>query len=259
MKITRILILFALGLILLNSCEKDPKIEQKYYDLLLQDDWQDFEVSENQEIIFKISIESETRIDLSWKEEPFMKNTDSFTGDIIVSAYRPDGITPYFEEKDNGYQDDSEMIEIVEGDTQVIIIIKSKEGKSGTFALRSRGITDVLVTNPKDIAFGSWVDKNCGVGDIKWLKVDCGSETDIAVEWMEFDRPETGSNYTADVKVSIYSEDLDVTYLDEQNHGFDTNARKFTLSHSSSILYIKVSLNDDALPGTYSIKLYPQQ
>ena len=76
---------------------------------------------------------------------------------------------------------------------------------------------------------------------------------------MEFDRPETGSNYTADVKVSVYSENLDVTYLDEQNHGFGDNAREFTLSHSSSILYIKVTLNDDALPGTYSITLYPQQ
>lgn len=259
MKITRTLILFAVGLILLNSCEKTPKLEQKYYDLLLQDDWQNFEIIDNQEIIFKISIESETRVDLSWKEQPFMKNTDDFTGDIIVSAYRPDGVTPYFEDKDNGYQDDSEMIELVEGDTQVIIIIKSKDGKPGTFAVRARGITDVEVTNPKDIVFGDWVDKNCNVGDIKWLRVDCGSETDIAVEWMEFDRPETGSTYTADVRVSVFSENLDVTYLDEQNHAFGGNARTFTLSHSSSILYIKVSLNDDAHTGTYSIKVYPQQ
>lgn len=259
MKIIKTLAFQFLLVIFLVSCEKETKIEQIYSDLSLLDDWQDFQIGDNKEIIFKVSITTENKLDLSWKEEPWMKDTDLYTADILVSAYRPDGVTPYFEDEDNGFQDESELIEIVEGDTQVILIIRAKDGKSGTYAIRARGITETQVSNPKDIDFGiSWIEKNCNPGEVKWLKVDCGAEKDIFVEWSEFDRPETGSPYTADIKVSVYSEELDITYLLDQNHGYDTNARGITLTHSSSIIYIRVTLNNDALPGSYAIRVYTQ-
>ena len=75
---------------------------------------------------------------------------------------------------------------------------------------------------------------------------------------MEFDRPEIGSNYTADILVSVYSEDLTVTYLENQNHGYDTSARKFTLTHGTPIIYIKISQPVPELPGTYAIRVYEQ-
>lgn len=258
MRLIRPITTLAIFMILLSSCEKNSGIEQIHSDLEMMADWQDFEIGENEELIFKVTITEEDKLDISWKEEPFMKDTDSYTADIIVSAYRPDGLTPYFEDNDNGYQDDSEMIDIIDGDMQVIIIITAKEGLSGSFAIRVRGITETLVTNPKDIDFGTtWLEKNCSVGDVKWLKVDCGSETDVSVEWMEFDRPETGSNYTADIKVSVYSELLDVTYLLDQNHGYGDNARAISLTHSSSIIYIRVMLNNDEMEGSYAIRVYP--
>lgn len=259
MKIIRTLVLLALSGILLNSCEKEPGLEQKYLDLEFDDEWQDFEINENEKIIFKITIEKETRIDLSWKDVAAMKDTDTYTGDIVVSAFRPDGLTPYFENEDNGYQDDSRMIEIAEGDMQVILIVTSKEGKAGTFTMRSRGLNDDLqITNPKDIAFGEWHDKNCNEGDVKWLKVDCETETDVLVEWKEFDRQEAGETYSADIVVSAYSEDLDVVYIDNKNHGYEGEPRTFSLTHSSSIIYLRVSLNDETKPGSYSIKVSAQ-
>jgi len=259
MKTIKVLAVVIITLLALNSCEKEPKLEQKYLDLEMLDDWQDFEIDENQEIIFKVTITNETRLDLSWKDEPAMKTGDPYTGDITVSVYHPDGATPYFEEKDNGYKDDSEMIQIQDGDTQVIIIVNPKAGKAGTFTIRARGLNDDLeVTNPKTIDFGAWVDKNCNVGDTKWLKVDCGSETDIELEWKEFDRQEAGETYTADVQVSVFSEELDLTYIDAKNHGYNGDPRTFTLTHSSSIIYIRVTLNDDAHPGSYAIRAFAQ-
>lgn len=259
MKIIKGLVCVSFALLLLSSCEKEAGIEHTYIDLGFNDDWQDFSINENEEIIFKITIENETRIDLSWKDVSAMKDTDTYTGDIVVSAYRPDGITPYFEDEDNGYQEESEMIEIEEGDTQVILIVSSKSGQAGTFTIRIRGLNDDLqLTDPKDIVFGQWADKNCSAGDVKWLRVDCGTETDILVEWKEFDRQEAGETYTADVVVSVYSEELDIVYVDNKNHGYDGDPRTFTLTHSSSIIYIRIMLNDETKPGSYSIKVSPQ-
>lgn len=259
MKILKSLSITLLSIFVFNSCEKEPALKQIHSDLSMLEDWQEFEIGDNEELIFKITIAGENKIDLSWKEEPWMKDGDSYTADIMVSAYRPDGTTPYFEDKDNGFQDDSEMIDLIEGDLQVILIIKAVDGKSGTFALRARGISETLVTNPKDLAFGTdWIDKKCGVGDIKWLKVDCGSAEDIIVEWMEFDRPEVGSNYSADIKVSVYSEDLDVTYFLDKNHNYGDRADLITLTQSSSIIYIRVILNDDTKFDTYAIRAYAQ-
>ncbi len=260
MKTIRTLALVIISMLVLSACEKDPKLEERFIDLALLEDWQDFEIDENEEIIFKVTITNETRLDLSWKDVLSMKTGDPYTGDITVSAYRPDGVTPYFEDKDSGYQDDSPMIEIVEGDTQVIIIVSPKEGMAGSFTVRARGLNDdIQVTNPKTIDFGdTWLEKNCDVGDTKWLKVDCGSETDIEVQWKEFDRQEAGEAFTADVVVSVYSEDLDVVYIDAKNHGYNSDPRTFTLTHSSSILYIRVSLNDDTKPGSYAIRAFAQ-
>jgi hypothetical protein len=259
MNILKSLTIPLLSLVVLTSCDKEPALKQIHSDLSMLEDWQEFEIGDNEELIFKITITSENKIDLSWKEEPWMKDGDSFTADIMISAYRPDGGSSYFENEDNGFQDDSKMIDIIEGDLQVILIIKARDGKSGTFALRARGISETLVTNPKDLAFGTnWIDKKCGVGDIKWLKVDCGLEKDIIVEWMEFDRPELGSNYAADIKVSVYSEDLDVTYFLDKNHNYSDRADPILLTHSSSIIYIRVTLNDDTKFDTYAIRAYAQ-
>jgi len=257
MKRFRTLILAILAVFMITSCEKEPEILQNYIDLEMLSDWQDFEIIENEEIIFRVTITTESKVDLSWKDFGQMKDDDSYTGDIVVSAYRPDGITSYFEDLDNGMQDDSQMIEIEEGDTQLLIFVKSKEGRTGTFAIRARGIYDDQVTNPKDLDLSTeWTDKNISEGDTKWFKVDCGTVTSLAAEWMEFDRPETGSNYTADIRVSVYSEDLATTYVEDKNHGYGDNARAFTLTHDTSIIYVKVTLNDPPVEGTFAIRVY---
>lgn len=258
MKTIKTLALVVISLIALSSCEKDPKLEQKYLDLEMLADWQDFEIGENEEIIFKVTITNETGIDLDWQDVLSMKDGESYTGDIIVSAYRPDGITPYFEDKDSGYKDDAETITIEDGDTQVIIIVKPKAGKAGSFTIRARGINDdLVVTDPKTITFDDWTAKNVDAGGYKWLKVDCGNIDDIEVMWKEFDRQETGENFTADITVSVYSEDLATQYLEEKNHGYDGDARIFTLTpDTSSILYIRVT---GVISGSYSIRVFSQK
>lgn len=249
--------LLLITMIIAPSCEKEKQTYIKYIDLELLADWQDFEISAGEEIIMKITISAESKIDISWKDAAAMKDGDTYTADILISAYRPDGHTPYFENIDNGYQDNSQLTEIVEGDTQMLLVIKAKEGQSGTFAVRVRGVYDNVVTDPRDLTFGTdYTDKNIGAGEIKWLRVDCGSATDLAAEWMEFDRPEGTSTYTADILVSIYSEDLSVVYLENQNHGYDTSARYFTLDQASSIIYVKISQPVPEVPGTYAIRVY---
>lgn len=241
------------------SCNKDPEIFTSYIDLELLADWQEFEIGGDEEIIMKITIANESKIDIAWKDLLAMKDGDGYTADILVSAFRPDGITPYFENLDSGYQGDSQLPEIVDGDSQLLLVIKPKDGQGGTFAIRVRGVYDNVVTDPRDITFGvSYTDKNIAAGEIKWLRVDCGSATNLVAEWMEFDRPEVGSNYTADILVSIYSEDLSVVYLENQNHGYDANARKFTLTHGTSIIYIKISQPVPEIPGSYAIRVYEQ-
>lgn len=257
MKLYSIFLVAALLAISASSCKKENEIFTSYIDLELLADWQDFEIEDDEEIIMRIAITTETKVDIAWKDALAMKDGDGYTADILVSAYRPDGVTPYFEELDNGYQENSQLPEIVDGDTQLLLVIKPKNGQGGTFAIRVRGIYDNVVTNPKDLPLGlDYTDKNIAAGEIKWLKVDCGTATDLVAEWMEFDRPEAGSNYTADIIVSIYSEDLSVVYLENQNHGYDTSARNFSLTHGTSIIYIKISQPVPEVPGTYAIRVY---
>lgn len=257
MKRCSILLLISVIMIMASSCQKEKEIFTKYIDLELLADWQEFEISSDEEIIMKITITSESKIDVAWKDALSMKDGDGYTADILVSAYRPDGVTPYFENLDSGYQDDSQLPEIVSGDSQMLLVIKAKDGATGTFAIRVRGVYDNVVTDPRDISFGTaYTEKNIGAGEIKWLRVDCGTATSVVAEWMEFDRPETASNYTADILVSIYSEDLSVVYLESQNHGYDSSARNFTLTHGTSVIYIKISQPVPELPGTYAIRVY---
>ncbi|TFH39401.1 MAG: hypothetical protein E4G95_01240 [Bacteroidia bacterium] len=242
-----------------SSCKKEKEVFTSYIDLELLADWQDFEIAPDEEIIMRIAITTESKVDIAWKDALAMKEGDGYTADILVSAYRPDGVTPYFEDLDNGYQENSQLPEIVDGDTQLLLVIKPKDGQGGTFTIRARGVNDNVVTNPIDLPLGSdYVDKNIAAGEIKWLKVDCGTVTDLVAEWMEFDRPAVGSNYTADIIVSIYSEDLSVVYLENQNHGYDANARKFTLTHGTHVIYIKISQPVPEVPGTYAIRVYEQ-
>jgi hypothetical protein len=260
MKIKVLALLTVFVLVLASSCKKETETFTRYVDLELLGDWQEFDIGPNEEIIFKITITDQTRIDLAWRDIADMDVDDSYTADILFSAYRPDGVSPYFEDIDNGFKDNSQMIDIVEGDEQVLLIVKAKSGQSGAFALRVRGLNDdLVVTNPKDLTFGTgYTDKNIAESDVKWLKVDCGSATNIVTEWMEWDRPEVGSNYTADIQVSVYSEDLETLYVDNKNHGYDTNARTFTLTHETSIIYLRISLYDPLKPGTYAIRVFEQ-
>ncbi len=259
MKIFRAGVLILSISLFLVSCQKEEEPFTSYIDLQLSGEWQDFIIKPNETIIMKVTIATESKLDISWKDVNAMKVDDSYSADIKVSAFRPDGLTPYFEDIDNGYQENSQIVSIEPGDDQVLLFIDTNGDLSGSFSIRVRGIYDNVVTNPKDLMLSDqFSDKNIGTGETKWLKVDCGAYTNISAEWMEFDRPETGSNYTADIQVSIYSEDLSVIYVDNKNHGYGTNIRNFILTHGTSIIYVKVSLYDPLKPGTYAIRVFGQ-
>ena len=52
-------------LVFASSCQKEKEIYTKYIDLELLADWQDFEISADEEIIMRISISTESKIDIA--------------------------------------------------------------------------------------------------------------------------------------------------------------------------------------------------
>ena len=252
------------GLVLLSACsEDDPLPEPLPVDIQADNKWNEGEISTDQVKWFKVhGEESFATMFIEWAEEGFHGESRSYNADIKVSAYKLDGSTPYFENKNNGYGSSARSIE-VQDEFQVLLKVELNDpSKPGTFALRSTGISSAGDIKYEELAVTDvWTDASIADGETKGYIVDCKDHSKVVILWAESDSPESG--YTAEIKGSVFKLDGETPYADLTNGKDILNKNKSHTNDPKSVEVdpaekkIKIHIMVNSAPGTYAIKVIP--
>lgn len=95
----------------------------------------------NQEIWYNADITGNSFVFIEWEEK---ENSFNYTGDIRVSAYYEDGITPYFENKNSSYY--SWLCNNPATETKVKIKVTSNNNIQGTYAIKIHNPDSIFET-----------------------------------------------------------------------------------------------------------------
>jgi hypothetical protein len=252
--------------ILAYSCTKDDD-EQEILPMEFQADnkWIEDEITAGEITWYKVlGEEAFTTLYIEWAEADHHGESRSYTGDIKVSAYMLDGITPYFENKNKGYGAETRSFDLEEEKDVLLKVELNDPEKPGTFAIRSTGTSDVGEVSYEVLATGdTWTEASIADGETKGYKVNCGDQIKVQIIWAEVDSPEKG--YTAEIKGSVFHLDGETPYADLGNGKDILNKNK---SHSDDPKYIQVDPSEKEIrihimvntkPGTFAIKVVPME
>jgi hypothetical protein len=139
---------------------------------------------------YKVTAEETfTTLYVEWAELDNHGEDRNYTADIKVSAYKLDGETPYFEQKDNGYKASKKTLEL-STEKQILVKVELNDvTKPGTFALRSTGIGAVDVEYIQINVGDDWYEASITEGEIVGFNVDCTGASNVQVIWVEADSP----------------------------------------------------------------------
>lgn len=248
------------------SCTKDdPQPDNQPVEINADNSWVEDEISLDEVLWYKvIAEETYTTLYIEWAEADYHGTSRSYTGDIMVSAYKLDGSTPYFENKNKGYGGDIRSFPIEDEHSVLLKVELNDETRPGTFAIRSTGTSGSGDITYKKLDLGSsWTDGSIIEGETIGYEVDCGNASKVKIIWAETDSPESG--YTAEIKGSVFHLDGETAYQDLGNGKDIINKNK---SHSDDPKYIevdpaekkiKIHIMVNTLPGTYAIKVEEMQ
>ena len=210
---------------------------------------------------YKVTCESgSTTAYIEWAEFGAHGEDRDYTADVMISAYQLDGVTPYIEDKDNGYGEKAKSFALANNETEFLIkVTQGETWKDGTFALRAKA-TAVITVEYADLEISeTWTDGNIAKDEILGYKVKYSGEQKLAIIWAETETPEAG--YNADVIVSVMHNDGITPYKDvDKNKDFlDKNK-----SHSDDTKYIMTDAGEknikihvkNTTPGTFAIKIF---
>lgn len=209
---------------------------------------------------YKVKVDEQlTTLYIEWAELNYHGEKKSYTANIIVSAYKLDGTSMYFENMDLGYGSNSISF-ATENEAAVLLKVELKDARNkGSFALRANG-SKVVEINYLDLSLGdTWKSGTINEDETIGYKVSCGSTAKVAIIWAEKDSPEEG--YTAEIAGSVLQEDGTTIYKDLNNGKDILNKNK---SHSNEPRTIqlaegesdfKIHLRVNTSPGTYAIKV----
>lgn len=262
--ITKWLIIAAILPCFLISCSDDDTDTKEEEPTVFQSDnsWLEDEITVGQELWYKVvADETFTTLYVEWAEADAHGEDRNYTADIQVSAFMLDGESPYFEDKDNGYKDKIRSFAL-DTEKQVLLKVTLTEAKqAGTFAIRSTG-TGLVDLEYIDLAIGdSWTKGEIADGETIGYLVDCGSAEQVKIIWAEFDSPESGDGYTADIVGSVFHLDGETTYRDVAKDKDFLNKNK---SHSDDPKIVAVDTNEGKIKlhigvgtqaGTFAIKV----
>jgi hypothetical protein len=196
---------------------------------------------------------------VEWSEADYHGTSKTFTADIKVSAYQLDGVTPYFENKDNGYGENAKSIELSAEKEVLLKVVLNDEVRPGTFALKTTGTTANEVTYETLTISDTWTEATISEGQTKGFQVDCTGKTQVYIIWAEAGSPETG--YTADVMGSVFKSDGTNLYkivengkdfLNKSNSGSD-NPKAIAVDATNKI--VKIQIAKETAVGTFAIKV----
>jgi len=263
MKTTKLFLfasLFALTLGFVSCSEDDEIIETLPIDIQADNQWVEDEIALDGEIWYKVTCAAgSTTAYLEWAEASGHGESKSYTGDVMLSAYQLDGITPYIENKDNGYGGSAKSFALA--NNEVAYLVKVTIGGTstpGTFAIRANA-TAVLSLTYIDLAIGdTWTTATIAQDQIIGYKVNYSGQKKLAIMWAEAGSPEAG--YTANILGSVFKKDGQTPYKDVANNkdfldkeNSASNNPKYILTDTAENNF-KIHLKNTT-PGTFAIKV----
>ncbi len=265
-KNTRINIGFLLGMLVLviASCTKDDQDPQETPVAMAADNtWTDGSIAAGEVQWYKVMADASfTTLYVEWAEADYHGSSKSYTGDIKVSAYMLDGETPYFEEKNNGYGDQTRKFDL-ESEHEILLKVElNDESRPGSYAIRSTG-----TSNPGEVSYitldmgDNWKKDTIMDGELIGYLVDCGEAEKVSIIWAEVDSPEEG--YTAEVMGSVFHLDGLTPYKDldkgkdmlNKNKSHSDDAKSIQVDSGEKSIKIHMAVNTGA--GTFAIKVVP--
>lgn len=262
--LTRGLLVFFLSLTFFVSCTDDDGDDNGTTEpTVIQSDnkWVEDEITTGKEMWYKVvADETFTTLYVEWAESGAQGEDRNYTADIQVSAYALDGITPYFEDKDNGYADKKKSFTLGVEKQVLIKVTLTDANQAGTFAIRSTGTGEVNLEYIDLSVEDKWTEGTIALDETIGYVVDCGTSEQLKIIWAEFDSPESGDGYTADVLGSVFHKDGETVYNDVVKDKEFLNKNK---SHSDDPKIVAVDASEGkikihlsaAIAGTYAIKV----
>lgn len=208
----------------------------------------------NQEIWYDVDFTGFNFVQILWEEN---ENNNEYTGNVRVSAYYEDGITPYFEDKNNSYG--SWMCNNPTTETKLKIKVTTNNNSNinaqGTFALRVFKGLWIFETKPL------YPDqlKESVVNDERdlWFSVfneELGKK--FKIEWFE-----EIDLYDADIKVTAYKQDRCSIIFGPKSimsdDGEIVDLTNDSLDFDWSPFYLKIEAINEANTGSFALKVTP--
>lgn len=263
MKIYKIILYAAIlcfSMAVVSCSDDDGNLEVIPVDLAADNTWSEDEIKGNGELWFKVSCDlGSTTAYIEWAEKDAHGEDRNYTGDVMISAYQLDGITPYLENKDNGYGDKAKSFALATNEVEFLVkVVLGETQTSGTFALRAKA-TSVITVEYADLEISeTWKDSTIAQDEIIGFKVKYSGEKKLAIIWAEVDSPESG--YDANILVSVLKTDGISPYKDVDKNKDMLDKNK---SHSDEPKYILTDAGEknikihvkNTTPGKFAIKV----
>ncbi len=264
----KILSLLFLATMLITSCDKDETTDtqQQQEPVTVQADnnWMEDKIAADQIKWYKIiADETFTTLYIEWAELDNHGENKNYTADIKVSAYKLDGKTPYFENKNKGYKDNKKSITLNSEKQILVKVVLNDKTKPGTFALRSTGTGAVNIEYTELTLGANWTEATIKKDETLGYYVKYNSAKIIEIIWAEIDSPEGG--YTANIMGSVFKKDGKTPY---KQYGKDDDFLNKNKSHSNKPKAIEVDTNENKIKihitengsaGTFAIKVREKQ
>ena len=166
--------------------------------------------------------------------------TDSYTGDVIVNAYKEDKTTSYFTDRDTGFR----LPKLINATETGTIYLKVTPTTKGTYAIKFYNNAKLLLTNDtyKEESISNIITT-------KWFYFNATKGSIYQIYWDDY--YDGSYKYISDIKVSAYREDKTTTYFSNIDKGY-TTPQTITALETEKI-YIKVDSNSNRT-GNFAVK-----
>ena len=244
--------LISLTIILLIGCTNisDPETEapEIINKTLIYNELKIDTIGINQEIWYDVDFAGFNFVHILWEEN---ENNNDYTGDIRVSAYYEDGITPYFENKNNSYG--SWECNNPTTETKLKIKVTANGNAQGTFALKV--YIPVSIFESRALLLDQLMEFEVNDERPKWFsprKDDL--EKKFKVEWFE-----NNDLYDANIKVTAYKTDRCSIIFGPKSimsdDGEIIDLTNDSLDFVWSPFYLKVEPINEAAIGKFALKV----
>ncbi|MDA3887103.1 MAG: hypothetical protein PF638_16070 [Candidatus Delongbacteria bacterium] len=251
MKLT-VFCLISLTIILFIGCTNisDPETETVIINkTLIFDELKTDTIGINQEIWYDVDITGFNYVYILWEEN---ENNFNYSGDIRVSAYYEDGITPYFEDKNSSYN--SWRCNYPATETKIKIKVSTNNNIQGTFAIRA--LVPELIEFPLNVLrLDQLTESEVSDERFKWFSLSKNElGTKFKVEWFE-----VNDLYDANIKVTAYKQDgCTIIFGPEDtmnNNGNIIDLTNDSLNYELFPFFLKVESKNEETFGSFALKV----